>query len=81
MANNDDRPLEGTSEFDEWALERAKRRAEEIFGTEVPEDLHDIGIGIIAGPKNAKDIMPEKSISEDIAIDNEEKRSKFKVVK
>ncbi|MCG3723997.1 hypothetical protein EXA23_16690 [Vibrio cincinnatiensis] len=76
-----DRPLEGTKEFDEWVLERARKRAEDLFNTEIPEDLHDVGRGMIAGPEKVEDIMPEKTISEDIAIDKEEKRSKFKIIK
>ncbi|MGY5774462.1 hypothetical protein ACXHP8_22530 [Vibrio antiquarius] len=76
-----DRPLEGTKEFEEWVLERARKRAEALFNTEIPEDLHEVGRGIIAGPQKPEDIMPEKTISEDIAIDKAEKRSKFKVIK
>lgn len=31
--------------------------------------------GLIAGPINIEDIMPEKTIAEDIAIEKEEKRN------
>jgi len=81
MSQNECRPIEGTPEFDTWILERAKKRAKELFNTEIPEELQDVGKGLIAGPEKFSDLMPEKTIAEDIAIDKEERRSKLKVVK
>lgn len=78
---NSERPEPGTPEFDKWLNERAEKRAKEIFEKETPEEFADVGRGIIAGPKKSSDIMPEKTIAEDIAIDKYEKRSHLKIVK
>ncbi|CCN47490.1 hypothetical protein MADA3029_1070169 [Vibrio nigripulchritudo MADA3029] len=80
MSNS--RPPEGTPELDEWLLQRARKRFEELEKVDVPEHLAEaVGQGKIAGPKNAEDVMPEKSISIDIEIEKDEKSNKFKVVK
>lgn len=75
------RPSPDSPEFEQWLLERAKERAEKLFNTEIPEDLADVDSGIIAGPLDWKDLMPEKTIAEDIAIDKAHKRMHLKVVK
>ena len=75
------KPEPGTPEFEQWLLERAKERAEKLITTEIPEDLADVDSGIIAGPCNWEDVMPEKTIAEDIAIDKVHKRKNLKVVK
>ena len=75
------RPSPDSAEFEQWLLERAKERAEKLFNTEIPEDLADVDSGIIAGPLDWKDLMPEKTIAEDIAIDKAHKRMHLKVVK
>lgn len=77
----DDKPEPGTAEFEQWLLDRAKKRAERIFTVEIPEDLADVDSGIIAGPRSWADVMPEKTIAEDIAIDKAHKRMHLKVVK
>ena len=71
----------GTPEFEQWLLERAKERAEKLFTTEIPEELADVGSGLIAGPRSWADVMPDKTIAEDIAIDKAHKRKHLKVVK
>ncbi|WP_445767172.1 hypothetical protein [Rheinheimera sp.] len=75
------RPSPDSSEFEQWLLARAKERAEKLFTTEIPEDLADVGSGLIAGPRSWADVMPEKTIAEDIAIDKAHKRKHLKVVK
>ncbi|GAB58274.1 hypothetical protein [Rheinheimera nanhaiensis] len=75
------RPEPGTPEFEQWLLDRAKKRADRIFTVEIPEDLAHVDSGIMAGPGSWKDIMPEKTIAEDIAIDKAHKRKHLKVVK
>lgn len=76
-----DRPEPGTPEFDAWLNERAKQWSEELFSKAMPEDLADVGIGFIAGPVRASDLLPEKTISEDIALDKAQKRAHLKKVK
>lgn len=76
-----EKPPAGTPEFDEWLLEKLRKRAEELFNADIPEELQDVGIGRSVGPEKASDLMPEKTVAEDIAIDKEQRLSKFKVVK
>ncbi|MFC3150846.1 hypothetical protein ACFOEK_07390 [Litoribrevibacter euphylliae] len=80
MAKNN-RPEPGTPEFEIWLNNRAKNRAQEIFSKDIPEELSDVGMGIIAGPEKPEDLMPERTISEDIKIDKEQKKNKLKRVK
>lgn len=77
----DSNPKPGTPEFEQWLLDRAKERAEKLFNTEIPADLADVDSGIIAGPLDWEDLMPEKTIAEDIAIDKAHKRKHLKSVK
>jgi len=77
----ENRPEPGTPEFEQWLLERAKERAEKLFTTEIPEELADVGSGLIAGPRSWADVMPEKAIAEDIAIDKAHKRKHLQSVK
>lgn len=80
MSNS--RPPEGTPELDEWLLQRARNRFKELEKVDIPEHLAEIvGQGRIAGPENAEDIMPEKSIATDIEIEKDEKLNRFEVVK
>ncbi len=76
-----DKPPLGTPEFDEWLQKKLKKRADELFNADIPEELHDVGIGRSVGPEKASDLMPEKTVAEDIAIDKDQRLSKFKVVK
>ena len=75
------RPSPDSPEFEQWLLDRAKKRAERIFTVEIPEELADVGSGLIAGPRSWEDVMPEKTIAEDIAIDKAHKRKHLRVVK
>ncbi len=75
------KPSPDSPEFEQWLLERAKERAEKLFNTEIPEDLSGVDSGIMAGPLDWRDLMPEKTIAEDIAIDKAHKRMHLKVVK
>ena len=52
-----------------------------LDNTEIPADLADVDSGIIAGPLDWEDLMPEKTIAEDIAIDKAHKRKHLKSVK
>ena len=74
------RPSPDSPEFEQWLLERAKERAEKLFTTEIPEELADVGSGLIAGPRSWADVMPEETIAEDIAIDKAHKQKHLKVV-
>lgn len=76
-----EKPPVGTPEFDEWLLEKLRKRAEELFNADIPEECHDVGVGRSVGPEKASDLMPEKTVAEDISIDKEQRLSKFKVVK
>ncbi|HEY9043251.1 MAG TPA: hypothetical protein VIN66_13805 [Rheinheimera sp.] len=75
------RPSPDSPEFEQWLLDRAKERADKLFNTEIPADLADVDSGIIAGPLDWEDLMPEKTIAEDIAIDKAHKRKHLKTVK
>jgi hypothetical protein len=75
------RPSPDSPEFEQWLLERAKERAEKLYTKEIPEELADVGSGLIAGPRSWEDVMPEKTIAEDIAIDKAHKRMHLKSVK
>ena len=74
-------PKPGTPEFEAWLLARAQKWSDELFTTEIPAELADVGSGLIAGPRSWADVMPEKTITEDIAIDKAHKRKHLKVVK
>ena len=75
------RPEPGTPEFEAWLLAKAQKWSDELFTTEIPADLADVDSGIIAGPRSWEDVLPEKTIAEDIAIDKAHKRMHLKVVK
>lgn len=75
------RPSPDSPEFEQWLLDRAKARAEKLFNTEIPDDLMYVDSGIMVGPSNWEDVMPEKTIAEDIAIDKAHKRKHLKSVK
>ncbi|MCG3727561.1 hypothetical protein EXA21_15305 [Vibrio cincinnatiensis] len=76
------RPPEGTTELEEWLLERARQRFKDLDAVDIPSHLSEsVGKGLIAGPKDFEDLMPEKSISIDIEIDKSEKRRHLKVIK
>ena len=79
--SNSKRPEPGPVEFERWLNERAEKRSKEIFEKELPEEFADVGKGIIAGPKKSSDIMPEKTIAEDISIEKNEKKNHLKIVK
>ncbi|MEZ8188270.1 hypothetical protein ACED29_20925 [Shewanella sp. 5S214] len=70
-----DKPEPGSPEFDEWLANKAKKWSKELFSKDMPPELADLEGGLIAGPKKIEDIMPEKTIAEDIAIEKEEKRN------
>jgi hypothetical protein len=76
-----DRPEPGTPEFEAWLLKRAQKVSDELFSVEIPEELADVGSGLIAGPLSWDELMSEKTIAEDIAIDKAHKRKHLKVVK
>jgi hypothetical protein len=76
-----DRPKPGTPEFEAWLLAKAQKWSVELFTAEIPADLADVGSGLIAGPRSWEDVMPEKTIAEDIAIDKAHKRMHLKSVK
>ena len=78
---NSDRPEPGTPEFEVWLLARAQKWSDELFTAEIPEELAHVDSGIMAGPRSWEDVLPEKTIAEDIAIDKAHKRMHLKVVK
>ncbi|WP_028863990.1 hypothetical protein [Psychromonas aquimarina] len=71
----------GTPEFEEWVSKRAEERAKKLFSEEMPPELAELEKGLIAGPKDITDVMPEKSIPEDVAIEKSEKNSHLKLIK
>lgn len=78
MSNS--RPPEGTPELESWLLARARFR--DLNDVVIQENLAEsVGEGLIAGPENIEDIMPEKSASIGSEIEKAEKRSHLKVVK
>ena len=86
---NDEKPRRGTPEFDEWIMQLAIKRAEEIYNTEVPEELLEkIGSGRMTAPLKANELDFEKTLAEDIAMDKamnkamekQQKSSHLKVV-
>lgn len=78
---SDDKPQRGTPEFEAWLRDKLKQRADELFNADIPEELHDVGIGRSVGPEKADDLSLEKTIAEDIAIDKEQKRRHLKRIK
>lgn len=76
-----DKPEAGTPEFEEWLKNRAEERSKKLFSEEMPPELAELEKGLIAGPKNINEIMPEKSIPEDIALDKNEKKTHLKLIK
>jgi len=75
------RPSPDSPEFEVWLLAKAQKWFDELFTTEIPEELADVGCSLIAGPRSWEGIMPEKTIAEDIAINKTHKRKHLKVVK
>lgn len=76
-----DKPKAGTPEFEKWLKQRAEERSKKLFSEEMPPELVELEKGIIAGPKDISDIMPEKSIPEDIAIAKNDKKQHLKLIK
>lgn len=66
------RPPRGTPEFEAWLLEMARRDAERLFRDPPPPELIEAESGIIAGPRQMSDLLPEKTIAEDLAIDRQQ---------
>lgn len=66
------RPPRGTPEFDLWLLEMALRDAERLFRDPLSPELVEAESGIIAGPRQMGDLLPEKTIAEDLAIDRQQ---------
>ncbi|GLQ29613.1 hypothetical protein [Litoribrevibacter albus] len=67
------KPEPGSPEFEACLNQQAQKWSKELFDKEKPDDIAELEKGIIAGPKNFKDVMPEKTIPEDIAIDRKDK--------
>lgn len=66
------RPPRGTPEFEAWLLAMARRDAERLFRDPPPPELVEAESGIIAGPRQMSDLLPEKTIAEDLAIDRQQ---------
>ncbi|WP_166836295.1 hypothetical protein [Rheinheimera pleomorphica] len=77
----DSNPKPSTPEFEAWLLAKAQKWSDELFTAEIPEELAHVDSGIMAGLRSWADVMPEKTIAEDIAIDKAHKRMHLKVVK
>lgn len=76
-----DKPEPGTPEFETWLKQRAEERSKKLFSEEMPPELAELEKGLIAGPKDILDVMPEKSIPEDIAIEKSDKARHLKIIK
>ena len=50
----------------------ARRDAERLFRDSPPPELIAAESGIIAGPRQMSDLLPEKTIAEDLAIDRQQ---------
>lgn len=70
MAN----PHPATPEFDEWLLQSSREFAKRLFRDPPPPELVEAESGIIAGPRKMSDLLPEKTIAEDLAIDRQQVR-------
>ncbi len=68
------RPERGTPEFDEWLLQSSREFAERLFRDPPPPELVEAESGIIAGPRQMSELLPETTIAEDLAIDRQQAR-------
>ena len=75
------KPKPGTPEFDEWLKKKAISWSNELFSNTKPDEIADLEQGVIAGPKNIEDVLPEKTIPEDIKIDKEDAKNHLKKIK
>lgn len=82
---SDNKTPKETPELDDWILESARKRWEELSNVEIPDDLAEaVGQGRIVGPEKAEDLTLERSIEIDNAIEEAERLErlkKFKVIK
>ena len=74
-------PDSGASEYQQWLIQQSKPLIDRLFGHPIPEDVAQAEDGLIAGPESWDQLMPEKTIPEDIAIDKAHQSSKLKLVK
>ena len=66
------KPHPATPEFDAWLLQSSREFAERLFRDPPPPELVEAESGIIAGPRQMSDLLPEKTIAEDLAIDRQQ---------
>ncbi|MEH8017523.1 hypothetical protein MN202_09775 [Rheinheimera muenzenbergensis] len=52
----ENRPERGMPEFEAWLLAKAQKWSDELITTEIPEELADVGSGLIAGPRSWEDV-------------------------
>lgn len=71
----------GTPEYQQWLIEHSRPLIDRLFENPIPEDVAQAEDGLIAGPESWDQLMPEKTIPEDIAIDKAHQSSKLKLVK
>lgn len=62
-------PEPGTPEYQQWLIEHSRPLIDRLFEHPIPEDVAQAEDGLIAGPESWDQLMPEKTIPEDIAVD------------
>lgn len=61
-------PDPGTPEFQLRLIEHSKPLIDRLFEHPIPEDVAQTEDDLIAGPESWDQLMPEKTVAEDIAI-------------
>lgn len=74
-------PEPGTPGYQQWLIEHSKPLIDRLFEHPIPEDVAQAEDGLIAGPESWDQLMPEKTIAEDVAIDKAHQGGKLKLVK
>jgi hypothetical protein len=74
-------PEPGTPEYQQWLIEHSKPLIDRLFEHPIPEDVAQAEDGLIAGPESWDQLMPEKTIPEDIAINKAHQSRGLKLVK
>ena len=74
-------PEPDTPEYQRWLIRHSKPLIDRLFEHPIPEDVAQAEDGLIAGPESWVQLMPEKTVAEDVAIDKARRSSKLKLVK
>lgn len=74
-------PDPSASEYQQWLIQQSKPLIDSLFEHPMPENVAQAEDGLIVGPESWDQLMPEKTVPEDIAVDKAHQSSKLKLVR